>query len=139
VLHWESVRAQILIPGVRLEVYLFARVLILVPGYGAGVLDSQGDHCRYVDRSVLGTHTWFLASPEGFGPKGIRSTMPAIATTLLGTLAGSWQKAVRDAARTAAGFAAACTFLILSGALADISFRVNKNLWTSSYVLLPAG
>jgi predicted acyltransferase len=139
VLRWDGVRDRLLAIGGLLAAYWLAMLLVPVPGYGPGVLDPEGNLCRFIDMRVLGSHTWEFAPAEGFDPEGILSTIPAIATTLFGTLAGSWLRSGRAPSRTATGFAAAGVVLVLGGALADIWFPINKNLWTSSYVLFTAG
>ena len=60
--------------------------LIPVPGYGAGHLDVQGNFAHYVDAMVLGRHNYH--STKTWDPEGIISTLPAIATTLFGIMAG---------------------------------------------------
>jgi len=67
------------------------------------------------------------------------STIPAVATTLLGVLTGQWLRtdhsiAAKTAGMFAAGFAGFC-----AGEFLNFWFPINKRLWTSSYVLLTAG
>lgn len=100
----------------------------------AGPLDPQTNLAARVDRAVFGVHTW----RPGWDPEGLVSTLPAIATTLLGVLAGQplhagqTPRALR--ALAAAGLAAAA-----AGALWGRVLPINKNLWTSSYALFMAG
>ena len=68
------------------------------------------------------------------------STIPAIATAMLGVIAGRWI-ALRDKAlleRIAGLFAAGSLGMVL-GLMWNWSFPINKNLWTSSYVVFTAG
>ncbi len=108
-----------------------------VPGYGVGRLDKEGNLAAYVDRAVLGQHTW--KHDPGWDPEGLLSTLPAVATTLLGIAAGRVLKDQGDRGRSlvvlAAGGALATTLGLLWGQF----FPINKNLWTSSYALLMAG
>jgi predicted acyltransferase len=72
------------------------------------------------------------------------STLPAIATTLLGVLAGLWlQRCERTAAVTRSvcckGLALAGVVALALGALWSPWFPINKKLWTSSYVLFAGG
>ena len=69
-------------------------MLVPVPGYGAGRLDVDGNFAHYVDRIVLGRHNY--ESTVTWDPEGIVSTLPAIATVLLGTLAGDVMAAGRS-------------------------------------------
>jgi predicted acyltransferase len=112
--------------------------LVPVPGYGAGVLEPKGNLAWWIDSNLLAGHTWSGAPAPGFDPEGILSTIPAIATTLLGALAGHLvrtlsgpvlsRRLVRDGA-----------ILLVLGAAWGLVFPINKNLWTSSYTVFMAG
>ena len=111
---------------------------LLLAGYwaliGPGPLDPQTNLAARVDRVVFGAHTW----KPGFDPEGLLSTLPAIATMLLGTLAGEAlcrDRSGRRALRLAVAGAAAAAAGLLWGRV----FPINKTLWTSSYALLMSG
>jgi predicted acyltransferase len=110
-----------------------------VPGYGAGVLQPTGNLAWYLDSSLLNGHTYIYAPAPGFDPEGILSTLPAIATTLFGALAGHWLQSDRSREEKAAWMLVAGNALMLGGAIANIWLPINKNLWTSSYTILMAG
>ena len=74
------------------------------------------------------------ATGLGHDPEGLLSTLPAIATTLLGLRAGDWLRHGKTARLAGAGLIA-----LMLGLLWSHSFPLNKNLWTSSYVLVAAG
>ena len=127
----------ILVLGGRRGAAVGAAVLLL--GYWAllatGPLDPEGNLAARVDRAVFGVHTW----KPGWDPEGLLSTLPAVATTLLGALAGERLRSGGAPGRTirellAAGLAAAALGLLWGRVL-----PINKNLWTSSYALLMAG
>lgn len=113
-------------------------VLVPVPGHGAGVLAPTGNLAWWVDSHLLADHTWSGAPAPGFDPEGILSTIPAIATTLLGVLAG-------HLVRTGSGPALSLrlardgVILLAVGAAWGLVFPINKNLWTSSYAVFMAG
>ena len=109
--------------------------LIPVPGYGAGVLDYQGNLCGYIDTKLLSGH---LYRPE-FDPEGILSTLPAISTTLLGTLIGDWLRSSMKISLKTLGLFVGGFVLAVSGLLIHPYFPINKPLWTSTYVLFTAG
>ena len=115
--------------------YYLAMKLFPVPGYGAGVWDYQGNLCGYIDTKLLGGH---LYTPQ-FDPEGILSTFPAIATTLLGTLAGDWLRSSKNVFRKTGGLLASGLVLAVCGLLLHPLFPINKQLWTSTYVLFSAG
>jgi predicted acyltransferase len=109
--------------------------LVPVPGYGAGILERQGSLAQYVDQVVLGAHRW---KPD-WDPEGIVSTVPAIATCLLGVISGRWVRGERPPAERALGMYAWGVLAMLAGVVWGIWFPINKNLWSSSYVLFTAG
>ncbi len=111
-----------------------------VPGFGVPthqipLLDHDRNWVAWLDRKLLPGRLY-----EGVrDPEGLLSTFPAIATTLLGMLAGLWMRTERSRQQIAAGFLAAAVVLIALGELWNVTFPINKKLWTSSYVLFAAG
>jgi predicted acyltransferase len=75
--------------------------LVPVPGLGAGNLDREGNVAAWLDRLVLGPHIWRVG--RVYDPEGILSTVPAIATTLFGVLAGRLVRSGLGTADTATG------------------------------------
>ncbi|HWF13394.1 MAG TPA: DUF5009 domain-containing protein [Candidatus Acidoferrales bacterium] len=117
--------------------YWALMTFIPVPGYGAGHLGKDDNLGAYVDRSLMGGHLW--SESKTWDPEGILSTLPAIASLLVGILAGEWLRSDRDAARKTLGLAAAGLALLIVGRLMHPFFPINKNLWTSSFVLFTGG
>ncbi len=105
-----------------------------VPGHGAGRLDVEGNLAAYVDRLVLGSHTW----KPGWDPEGPLSTIPAVATTLLGALAGDWLISEKVKHRIT-GLLVGGFLGLAAGALWNRVFPINKSLWTSSYSVFMSG
>jgi predicted acyltransferase len=134
---WTRRRTQAGLAVVLLVGYWALLMLVPVPGFGTGHLDPQGNLAAFVDRTVLGPHSWRAA--RVYDPEGILSTLPAIATTLLGVLTGDWLRAARRPAVTARGLFVAGGIGVGLGALWGVWFPINKALWTSSYAVLTAG
>lgn len=134
---WTSTRAQPLIVAVLLIGYWLAMTWIPVPGYGPGDLSPAGNLAAYVDRAVLGPHIWQFA--KVYDPEGILSTVPSVATALLGVLTGTWLRSGRASQVIAARLVVAGILGVAGGELWGWWFPINKSLWTSSYVLLMAG
>jgi predicted acyltransferase len=110
------------------------------PGGTAGDLSPEGNLGAWLDRTLMSGHLWKPA----WDPEGLLSTIPAISTTLLGIVAGLWvadDGSALDArgSRTTAGFVAAGIAGIVIGCVWHSVFPINKNLWTSSYVMFTAG
>jgi predicted acyltransferase len=60
-------------------------------------------------------------------------------TALLGLLAGLWMRSRRPVAAKSLGLAAGAAICLATGYFWSLSFPLNKNLWTSSFVLVAAG
>jgi predicted acyltransferase len=121
--------------------------IVPVPGeglHGAMLLDQPSRTIvAHVDRALfdwtrwgLGDHLW--DSARTWDPEGALSTIPSIATVLLGVLCGRWMIAAERPHRIEG--------LLIAGAVATVVgwcwalvFPLNKSLWTSSYVLVSAG
>ena len=108
-----------------------------VPGYGAGHLGKEDNLGAYVDRTLMGGHLW--SESVTWDPEGFLSTLPAIASLLIGILAGEWLRSDRGAGRKALVLAGAGIVLLVAGRLLHPYFPINKNLWTSSFVLFTGG
>src|SRR5262249_38507603 len=72
-------------------------------------------------------------------PEGLLSTIPAIATTLFGVLAGRWLLGNRPLRQTAFGLIGAGALAAALGELMSHWMPINKNLWTSSFAIFTAG
>ena len=132
---WTSVRMQALIAAALLVAYWLLMILTPVPGYGAGDLSVDGNLVAFIDRTLLAGHIY----KPNYDPEGIFSTIPAIATTLCGVLAGHWLRASRTPLDKVRGMVVAGVVGVLVGWLWHGWFPINKPLWTSSYVLFTAG
>ena len=115
-----------------------------VPGFGPARYDSLGYLGAYIDRAVFTTrHLWAWGLTPGYGvtydPEGLLSTIPAIASTLLGVLAGVWLRMPRPARSKVADllFFGALFFLV-AWPLASL-MPINKRIWTSTFALLSGG
>ena len=81
-----KVRGQIIWTGLLLAVYWILMKCIPVPGFGAGVMDLHGNFSEFIDTMVFNGHVF--RDSTTYDPEGVISTIPAIATTLLGILTG---------------------------------------------------
>ena len=131
------VRTQIAITIALLLVYWLMLKLIPAPGYAAGDLTKEGSLPSYIDRVVLGKHVW--AQAKVYDPEGILSTIPAIATTLMGVLTGQWLRTEKSRLDKAAGMFVVGAVCVAVGWAWNSFFPINKALWTSSYVLFTGG
>lgn len=138
-----TLKQQVVIIAALLFGYWFAMTVIPVPGegeIGALLLHAKDRNlAAWLDRAILGAnHIW--TGSVTYDPEGILSTLPAIATAMLGVLAGQWiaQKERLLLERITGLFAVGALGMVL-GLMWNWSFPINKNLWTSSYVIFTAG
>ncbi len=137
-----TLKQQVLIVVGLLYGYWFAMTLIPVPGTGAlGALVMNNPSATLeavVDRAILTpNHIW--SGSVTYDPEGILSTIPAIATAMLGVMAGRWIAQPKPLIERIAGLFAAGSLAIVVGLMWNWSFAINKNLWTSSFVVFTAG
>ncbi len=134
-------RGQIAVVAGLLVAYWIAMKFVPVPGFGAGVLTMEGNLAGYVDRLVIGRVHMYTPRPLPYwDPEGILGTIPAIATGLLGALAGGWLREERKTlTQKMSGLVIAGMLLLSAGLGLGAWFPINKNLWSPSYVLLAGG
>ena len=117
--------------------YWGVMMLVPAPGGVAGDLTPEGNLGAYLDRTIFGRHLW--AQSKTWDPEGLLSTVPALATTLLGGVAGLWLGSRASGARKAMWMTGAGILAIGIGLVWSFAFPLNKALWTSSYVWFTAG
>lgn len=136
-LHLER-RGRVWLCAVLLAGYWLLLAWFPVPGFGRGDLSAAGNVAGYVDSLVLGEHVWRHA-PGPADPEGLLSTLGALATALLGVLAGEWMRAPMPAPSRTRGLVLAGLTLGGLGLALALSLPLNKNLWTPTYVLFTGG
>ncbi len=99
-------------------------------------LEAGDDLGAALDRLIFGHAHLYMTN---WDPEGLLGTLPAIATGLLGALTGHWLKSNREAQRKLLGLLFFGIAGLIAGRLWGLVFPLNKNLWTSSYVLYTAG
>ena len=132
-----GVRPQIGIVAALLLIYWLLMSGLSAPGFAAGDLSKEGSIASFIDRTILGGHIW--KQGKVYDPEGFLSTIPALATTLLGVLTGQWLRTIKsDYEKVAGMFVAGISCLVIGWAWNPF-FPINKSLWTSSYVLFSGG
>ena len=133
---WSSSRGRIVwIAGLLVGYYALSR-FVSVPGCDHPAWMTQ--HCSlagWLDRKLMLGHLY----RRDFDPEGLLSTFPAIATTLLGTLAGEFLRGTTSLSHKLRGLGLAGLAGVVAGYVWHPWFPISKPLWTSSYVLFTAG
>ncbi len=128
---------QALIAAFLLVLYWYLMTRVTVPGGMPSNLEPETNLGAWLDRRLLAGHLW--KASKTWDPEGLLSTLPAIATTLLGLLAGEWLRTDRDGDGKTWGLLGAGLVFVILGLAWGLSFPINKSLWTSSYVLFTGG
>jgi predicted acyltransferase len=131
-------RGQALIAAITLLGYWAILVFVPSPDSVAGDYSMEMNLAGYIDRNYLPGK--ILKRYYGYGDnEGILSTVPAVATTLLGVLAGHWLRSGRSPWAMVLGLVLAGVASLGLGTLWGLWFPIIKNIWTSSYVLVAGG
>jgi predicted acyltransferase len=134
VLH-TSRRTQVIVIAAILVGYWAAVKFIPVPGYGPGVLTPEGCLTTWLDQKIIpGTLGLGI-----YDRQGILSTFTALASTLIGVLAGYWLISERSENQKTLGFIVAGLILLAAGWIWGQFFFISRNVWTSSFVLFTSG
>jgi predicted acyltransferase len=137
---WTDWRGWIVAVAGCLAGYWILMRFVSVPGFGVPthdipLLDPDRNIVAWLDRQLLAGHLY-----EGTrDPEGLLSNIPAVATSLLGMLAGQWLRSARSTKNKALGMALFGLIGVIAGKILDLEFPINKKLWTSSYVIFTAG
>jgi predicted acyltransferase len=111
-----------------------------MPGRDVPFMDMSQNLVSWIDRHVFPYHLYLYPPDHNVrDPEGLLSDLPAIGTTLMGALAGIWLRSKRSISTKTAGLAAACIASLAIGYLWSLEFPLNKNMWTSSFVLVAGG
>jgi predicted acyltransferase len=133
-----STRGVVAILAGLLFGYWALQALVAPPGVAVPTLDvPESTLSAWIDRTVFGSHLW--SQSKTWDPEGLLSTLPAIGTCLLGILAGRWLAGDAPLQDRLNGLFAAGSIGMVIGLVWNWFFPINKNLWTSSYVLFTAG
>jgi len=114
-----------------------------MPGRDIPFMDVRNNLTNWLDRLVMPHHLYLdydtIDPHNSRDPEGLLSDLPAFGTCLLGVLAGIWLRGQRAAKSTLGGLAAAAVGCLAVGYLWSMEFPLNKNMWTSTFVLVAAG
>lgn len=128
----QIVAAMLLLLG-----YWAIMTLIPVPGIGPANFDKGTNLAAWLDNALLNGHLW--GAVKTWDPEGILSTLPAIASGIIGVLMGQFFQQPIPKIEIAKKVALTGIGMLLLGLIWGSVFPINKSLWTSSFVLYTAG
>jgi predicted acyltransferase len=137
---WSNRRGQVIALVTCLVGYWAILRFLPVPGFGVPgrdipFMDPERNIVAWLDRKLLMGRLYNGVRD----PEGLISTIPAIGTALIGVLTGYWLKSGKTPAKKALCMLGAGIVGLLAGLLWNRWFPINKNLWTSSFVVLTGG
>lgn len=116
--------------------YWAMMTFIPVPGVGAGNFEEGRNLANYIDSKYLPFFKW----DGDHDPEGLLSTLPAVASCLLGIFAGlHLRRTDIDEKKKVTLLQRAGAVLLVLGFLWSYQFPVIKKIWTSSFVLVAGG
>jgi len=137
---WSNRKRQVIAIVACLVGYWATLRFVPVPGFGVPgraipFMDPDRSVVAWLDRKLFMGHLY-----DGTrDPEGILSTIPAIATTLIGVLTGHWLRSRRAPVTKVLGMALSGLLGLIGGEVWNVWFPINKHLWTSSFVLFSGG
>jgi predicted acyltransferase len=134
-------RWYVLMTAAVLLAYWYLMTRVAVPGFGVPIehppiLNRFWNLESWLDRRVFGIHIYIPGHEE---PEGLLSTLPSLATTMIGVMTARWIGSQYTRMQKACGLLAAGVVSFASGTVWGFWFPISKKLWTSSFVLLAAG
>ncbi len=132
---YTSARGRAATIVIALVGYWLLMRFVPVPGYGVGNMTPEGNLAAYLDRAIMFGHTW----KPMWDPEGFLSSLPAAGTILLGSFVGEILATQSTWLYKVKMLLAGGVLGIVLGELMNLVFPINKNLWTSSFVVFTAG
>lgn len=130
-----SWKNQLIISLVLLIGYWLLLALVPVPGLGYPSVEPVNNLASWFDRKFLPG----LLYNGHHDPEGILSTIPSIASGLIGLLIGQLSIKIADKTKLNKWLWGIGILTLIAGIIWQFVFPLNKNLWTSSFVLVTAG
>jgi predicted acyltransferase len=113
--------------------YWILMTLVPVDGVTSTLERAPNNLANWLDVKVFGRHNY----KSDYDPEGLLSTIPSIASALMGIFTGLILTSRQEKKATILmGLGGS---LLITGHFWDLTFPINKALWTSSFVLVTAG
>jgi len=137
---WSNWRGQVIALVACLAGYWAILRFVPVPGFGMPghdipFMDTWRNLPACLDRKLMMGHLY----NDVRDPEGLIHTIPAIGTTLMGVLTGEWLRSGASPRSKVLRMVGVGIIGLAAGLVWDRWFPINKNLWTSSFVLLTGG
>lgn len=131
---YSGLRVQMVVGLVILLSYWVVCIFIPIPGEGV-MFTPQMNWPAWVDSHLLPGKMYF----GHWDPEGILSTLPAMVSAMTGMWAVALLSKANDPNQKIKILAFYGAILLLAGIMLSFSFPINKNVWSSSFVLVTSG
>ena len=135
-LYYLKPRTTLIVTGIFLILYW---ILLYEWGDPVAPLSLEGNAVLRIDRWLIGDKHLYHGEGVAFDPEGLLSTLPSIGNVVAGYMVG---RHIQRKGSTYEGLSIlllAGVALIFLGYSWNLSFPINKKLWTSSFVLYTVG
>ncbi|MGF1585117.1 MAG: acyltransferase family protein [Bacteroidales bacterium] len=128
-------KTQAITGATILLAYWLAMTLIPTPGAGKPMLEPGVNLAAWIDQQILPGRMW-----QGtWDPEGLFSTLPAIVTGITGMLTGTLVVKGKNREHIIIWLFTLGFLATIAGEMWGWAFPINKNIWTSSYVMYTSG
>lgn len=128
-------RQQAWLAALLLVAYWLVLTCVPTPGVGHVMLEPGVNIVAWVDNQWLPGRMWRVT----WDPESILTTVTSVVSGLTGMLAGVLLRSSRAPAEKATILMTAGAFSAIIGYFWGLTFPVNENLWTSSFVMVTSG
>lgn len=115
--------------------YYAAMLLIPVPGYGAGDLSIEGNLAGWIDRHVMPG----ILKQKIYDENAIATQFPALCIAVMGAWAGEIMQSKNSGNKKTLNLILIGVISIIIALIWNLSFPINKRLWSSSFIALTSG
>lgn len=128
-------KTQVFVGSALLIGYWLTMMFVPTPGFGKAMLEPGANLAAWIDSFIVPGKMY----QQTWDPEGFYSTLPAIATGIFGMLTGKIIIGSQSQEKKIIWLFSIGTIACIIGYIWGLHFPVNKNLWTSSYVLVSGG
>ncbi len=125
--------------SISISILLLYWAFMMIGGDSPDPLSMTGNLGYKIDMWLLGPNHLYHGEGVAFDPEGVLSTLPSVVNVTFGFFVG---KFVQEKGKSFEGLAKLLLVgfaLIVIGYFWDLSFPINKKLWTSSFVVYTVG
>jgi len=114
-------------------------IILLIFGDNHDPYSIKGNACLYLDKFLFNEKHLYHEDGIIFDPEGILGTLPAIVNVIIGYYAGIFVQKKGKSYESVSKILIAGTLFIFIALCWNMTFPINKNLWTSPFVLITTG